>query len=351
MLAMTRPLLEAEVRRRALALPRVRCLDDHDILGLLAAADGARITGVRVRPRGAGGQEVALAADLVVDATGRGSATPGWLAALGYAPPAEERVTVHVGYATRTFRRSEPSTLPWKAMYILGEAAQERRIGAIFPVEGDRWIVVLAGMLRDYPPADLPGFLEFAHALPVGDLHRAVSTMEPLDDGATYRFPANVRHRYERMPRRPAGLVALGDALCSFNPIYGQGMTTAALVALELGACLRDGGLVDLPARFFRRAAAVIDVPWAMSTLEDFRCPEVEGARPPGFPLIAGFLGKVHRATCRDERVALHFLRAMHMVESPATLLRPDILARVLLRGGPQAAAPALVPGEPLPSV
>ncbi|MBK9755987.1 MAG: hypothetical protein IPO88_21285 [Nannocystis sp.] len=350
MLAMTRPFFEAEVRRRVLALPQVRCLDDHDILGLLASADRTRVTGVQLRPRHADGVERSLSADLVVDATGRGSATPKWLEALGYAPPAEELVTVHVGYATRTFRRALPSTLPWKALYILGAGANERRVGAMFPIEGDRWIVVLAGMLRDYPPAELPAFLEFARGLPVDDLHRALVGMQPLDDGATYRFPANLRHRYERMPRRPEGLVALGDALCSFNPIYGQGMTTAALVALELGACLGERGLADLPARFFRRAARVIDVPWAMSTLEDFRCPEVTGARPPGFAMIAGLLGRIHRASCRDQDVALHFLRAMHMVGSPATLLRPDILARALLRGGAHTPAPALAVHDPVPA-
>lgn len=348
MIAMTRPYLEAEVRRRVLALPQVRCLDAHDVLGLLTTPDHARITGVRIRARSDGAAEQTLHAELVVDATGRGSATPRWLEALGYPLPAEEAVTVHVGYATRTFRRDPAAPTPWKALYVIGDAPQ-RRIGALFPIEGDRWIAILAGQLRDYPPADLPGFLEFAGSLPVDDLRRNLASLEPLDDGATYRFPSNLRRRYERMSRHPEGLVALGDALCSFNPIYGQGMTTAALVAAELGACLRrHSDVAGLPARFYRRAARVIDAPWQMTTFEDFRNPEVVGERPPAYPLIAGALARVHRATSRDREVALHFLRAMHMIEKPTALLRPDRLARVLLRGGAIAAAsPDPAPATP----
>jgi 2-polyprenyl-6-methoxyphenol hydroxylase-like FAD-dependent oxidoreductase len=341
MIAMSRPFFEAEVRRRVLALPQVRCLDQHDVLGLRATPDGARITGVRVRSRVDGTSEQSLFGDLVVDATGRGSATPRWIEALGYPLPEEESVAVHVGYTTRTFRRDPSVAMPWKALYVIGDAPR-RRIGAIFPIEGDRWIAILAGQLRDYPPTELPGFLEFAGSLPVDDLQRALASFEPLDDGVAYRFPSNLRRRYERMTRRPEGLVAVGDALCSFNPIYGQGMTTAALVAQELGACLRERReLAGLPGRFYRRAARVIDAPWQMTTLEDFRNPGVTGERPPAYPLIAGALARVHRATSRDREVALHFLRAMHMTEPPTMLLRPDCLARVLLRGGAiESAAP-----------
>lgn len=335
MFAMTRPYLEAEVRRRVIALPRVRCLDAHELLGLVVADDGARIAGVRVQPRDGAGAPQELVADLVVDACSRGSPVSRWLSALGYAPPPSESLDVHVGYATRIFRRVEPSPLPWRAMYVIGDAPT-RRIGAIFPIEGQRWIAVMAGMLRDYPSAELPAFLEFARGLPVPDVHRALSSFEPLDDGCTYRFASYVRHRYERAGRLPEGLVAVGDALCSFNPIYGQGMTTAALAALTLGECLaeRRGTLEGLVRRYYRRVARVIDVPWQMTTLEDLRSPEIEAERPPLYPLIAGALARVHRATSRDEQVALHFLRAMHMVESPAALLRPDVFARAMIRGG-----------------
>lgn len=351
MLAMSRPYLEAEVRRRVLASPRVRLLDDHDALGLLAADGGARVVGLRVRAR-QGGEPVELRGELVVDCGGRGSPTPKWLEELGYSRPEDDAVVVHVGYATRIFRRAVPSPFPWKALYVIGKPPESHRIGALFPIEGDRWIAVVAGMLRDYPTADLPGFLEFARGLPVDDLHRVLSTLEPLDDGAVHRLPSNLRRRYEKLARFPDGLVVLGDALCSFNPVYGQGMTTAALAAISLGECLseprfaRGRDLAGLPARFFRRVARVIDVPWLMSTLEDFRSAEVEGARPPAYPLIAGFLAHVHRAAARDHDIALHFLRAMHMLESPAVFLRPDLLVRAMLRGSAPTLARAPSPAS-----
>lgn len=346
MITMTRCFLEAEVRRRVLALPQVRCLDSHDVLGLLAAPDGTRITGARIRPRIDGATEQNLYADLVVDATGRGSVTPKWLAALGYPLPTEDVVTMHVGYATRTFRRDPNAPLSFKALYVLG-GAPRRRGGVLLAVEGDRWICTLFGQLRDYPPTDLPGFCEFAGSLPVDDLQRALASLEPQGDGVVHRFPSSLRRRYERMSRHPEGLVALGDALCSFNPIYGQGMTTAALVALELGACLRRRqGLTGLPARFYRRAARVIDMPWQMATLEDFRCPEVTGKRPPAYPLIARALARVHRATHHDRELTLQFLRTIHMVAPPTALLRPDRLARALLHGGALAIPPELSADE-----
>jgi 2-polyprenyl-6-methoxyphenol hydroxylase-like FAD-dependent oxidoreductase len=350
MLAMTRPYLEVEVRRRVLALPNVSLLDDHDALGP-RVVDG-RIAGLQLRPR-AGGDVLELPSDLVVDCGGRGSSTPRWLAALGLPEPEEEAVVVHVGYATRLFRRVTPSQFPWKALYVIGTPPACLRVGALFPIEGDRWIGLVAGLMRDYPTADLPGFLEFARGLPVDDMHRALASLEPLDDGATHRLPSNLRRRYERLARFPDGLVVLGDALCSFNPIYGQGMTSAGLSALALGECLaeqraaRGRDLTGLPARFFRRVAKVIDVPWMMSTLEDFRIDGVEGSRPPAYPLIAGFLAHVHRAACRDRDLARHFLRAMHMLESPAVFLRPDLFARAMLRGGLPAAGPQPVPAAP----
>ncbi len=332
---MSRPFLEAEVRRRVLALPQVRYLDAHHVLGLRASKDAARVTGVRVQGRGEGDAEETRPADLVVDASGRGSATPRWLAALGFPRPEEDVITVHVGYATRTFRRTGPFARPWKALYVLGEPPHHARFGVLSPIEGGRWIASLSGMMRDYPSTELPQFLEFARSLPVGDLYRALLTLEPLDEGVSYRFVSNLRRRYERMARFPGGLVVLGDSLCSFNPIYGQGMTAAALAAQTLGECLKsDGDLDRLPGCFFARVAQVIDMPWQTTTLEDLRCPDVVGERPPGYALLAGLVARVHRATSSDERVALHFLRALQMIEPPTTLLRPDLLARALLRGG-----------------
>ena len=147
-----------------------------------------------------------------------------------------------------------------------------------------------------------------------------------------------------------ADLAAMAETCPYVHPEEG-GLTEAVARGLVgcARACARARGrdLAGLPARFFRRVAKVIDVPWMMSTLEDFRIDGVEGSRPPGYPLIAGFLAHVHRAACRDRDLARHFLRAMHMLESPAVFLRPDLFARAMLRGGLPAAGPQPVPAAP----
>ena len=331
---MTRPFLEAEVRRRVLAIPNVRVVDQHDALGI-ACSEG-RVTGLHVRARD-GGAEQTLPANLVVDASGRGSQTPKWIEALGFPKPPESTVKIHVGYATRLYRRAEQAQFPWKALYILGTPPASRRLGVIIPVEGGRWSALVAGLLGDHPPDDPAGFLEYAKGLPAPDLHRALLELEPLGEIAIHKFPSNLRRHYEKLERRPEGLVVVGDALCSFNPIYGQGMTAAGLDGLTLGTCLREhrraagNDLTGLAARFHTEVSGIVDVLWAMTTGEDFRYPEIEGERPPGYEMMKWYLGRVHEVAKRDSEVAGHFLRAMHMLASPTELLRPRMVLRMML--------------------
>jgi len=333
---LSRPLLESHVRRRVFALPNVRRRDRTEVTTLVASADRTRITGAVVKGRD-DGDEARLDADLVVDASGRGTRLPGWLSGLGYAPPEETQVKVRVGYASRVFRRVEPSPYPWKSMYLIGKPPDNRRIGALMPQEGGQWICVLVGMLGDYPPDDAAGFLEFARGLPVPDLHRVLEELEPVGDIPTHRFSANLRRHYERLERFPEGLVAVGDALASFNPIFGQGMTTACLDALALGACLVEqrglagpGDVTGLSRRYHVAAAKLTDAPWMMTTGEDFRYPEVEGQRPPLYPAMKWYLGQVHRAASVDTEIFGHFLRAMHMLDGPEKLLAPSTALKVL---------------------
>jgi 2-polyprenyl-6-methoxyphenol hydroxylase-like FAD-dependent oxidoreductase len=341
-ITVTRPFLEREVRRRLFALPGVRRLDQREVLGLLAGEDRRRVTGVTLRRRdGEGAAEAPeeLLGDLVVDACGRGSHTPKWLEALGYARPEETVVKVNVCYATRLYRRPEPTGLPYKGLYILGTPPASKRLGVLAPIEGGRWIALVAGLLGDHPDADPQAFLDFARSLPIDDLYRVLNDAEPLGDVALYKFPSHQRRHYERMDRFPESFVVLGDSHCSFNPIYGQGMTTAALGAVLLGACLgeqrreRGGSILGLSRRFQARVARETDVPWSMALSEDLRYPEIEAHRPFGYALMKWYLGRVHRAAGRDEEVALHFLRAMHMIEPPTRLLAPALVARVLAGG------------------
>ena len=338
--AVTRPLLEAHVRRRVLSLPNVGLRADRTARGLEAA--GSRVSGVRLTPRGGGGPAEALGADLVVDATGRGSRAGVFLAALGYAPAPEELVRVDLGYATRLYARA-PGDMGEDFLVNVAAQPPNRRLGVALAVEGERWMVTLAGMLGDHPPADPEGFLSFAQGLPAPDVAELVARCEPLGDAVLTRFPANRRRRYERLRRLPERFVVLGDALCSFNPVYGQGMSVAAREAAALGACLDARGLDDgLPRRFFRAVATVVDVPWAMATGNDLRFTDVEGRRGPRVRAVNRYLPRLHRAAARDPAVAVAFHRVANLVDPPSALLRPAVARRVLRPRRPVPWRPAI---------
>jgi 2-polyprenyl-6-methoxyphenol hydroxylase-like FAD-dependent oxidoreductase len=327
----SRPLLEWGVRRRVLALKNVRTLDGCAVTELAADASRSRITGVRYQR---GGEVSEAPADLVVDAGGRGSRTPQWLEALGYPKVEESEVRIDVGYATRRYRLKGPAP-DWKLLAIIPRPP-DKRLGAVMELEGGQYLVTLAGWLKDYPPADEAGFLEYAKSLERPEVHEVLQRAEPLGEVATHRLPSNLRRHFERMPRFPGGLAVLGDAHCSFNPVYGQGMTTAALNVEALEACLleeRRRGSMD-KARLGRRirdqVAATIAGPWLMATTEDFRYPEVEGKRPVGIGLISWYGANVAALSASDPVVFREFCNAMHMTKPSTALFAPGMVARVL---------------------
>ena len=327
-LSASRPLLEGYVRARVRALPNLRFLDSHDIVGLAATPDGRRVTGVRVLRGADGSAEELLGADLVVDATGRGSRTPIWLQALGYARPETEQVRVGLGYATRTYRLP-PVALDGDLAVLDAPTPEHPRGGALLLLEGDRWMVTLAGMLGDHPPTDPDGFLAFARSLRFPDIYQTIRDAEPLDDPVGFRFPASVRHRYERLGRFPDGLVVMGDAVCSFNPIYGQGMSVAALEALTLRRHL-ERGAEPQSRRFFGDLARVVDVPWDIAVGGDLAVPGVQGRRTLKVRLVNAYIARLHGAAEHDASLASVFVRVAGLVAPPQSLLRPNVAVRVL---------------------
>ena len=331
-LCASRPVLEGHIRARVRALPNVRFLDRRDIVGLATTPDGRRVVGVRVLRRADGSAEEVLGADLVVDATGRGSRTPVWLDALGYARPAIQEVRIGLGYATRTYRLRRDA-LGGDLALLIAATPERPRTGAMQAIEGDRWMVTLAGVLGDHPPTDPDGFLDFARSLQFPDVYESVRDAEPLDDPVPFRFPASVRHRYERLSRFPDGLLVVGDAVCSFNPIYGQGMSVAALEALALRRHLErttDPAHRFFRDLFFRDLARVVDAPWDMAVGGDLVFPDVEGRRTVKNRMINNYLTRLHAAAEHDAELSSAFVRVIGMVAEPASLLHPRVAGRIL---------------------
>ncbi len=329
-ITVSRPCLEAAIRQRVKTLPNVTFLEGADGASPIFEAATSRVTGLVVRRQDRDVQET-HEADLIIDASGRGSHSPRWLEQWGFGSPEEISVKVHVGYATRTFERRPGEFFNSIGGMISGTPPASTRYGAVLAAEGHRWVVTLVGSVRDYPPTNEKEWVAFAASLPVPAIHELVTSARPLTEIASYRFPANQRRLYERMKRFPGGYLVIGDALCSFNPIYGQGMSVAATEARALDECL-VAGRDHLSRRFYARARKIVDIPWAIATGEDFRFPQVEGQRPLGSGLINRYLERVHAVASHDRVVCRRFFDVLNLLAPPHSLMSPRLVGRVLVR-------------------
>jgi 2-polyprenyl-6-methoxyphenol hydroxylase-like FAD-dependent oxidoreductase len=328
--AVSRVLLEWTIRRRVAANPGVVFYDRSSVLDLVFSEDGRRVTGLVVSSVDRPGSPRRLEADLVVDASGRTSRTPEWLERRGFQPPEEERVRCDISYATRRFRR-RPGDAGTALAILQPATAAVPRSGVLIAQENDEWIAGVTGYHGVRPPTALPDFLAYARTLESPALATILERLEPLDDGCTYRFQASVRRRYERLIDLPDGLLVTGDALCSFDPAFGQGMSTAALEAVALRTCLSEGR-EDLGLRFFFRAAHHIDTPWQIVVGGMPPAPGTTVRKPLSERLVGAYLTALRSAAADDPKLARAFLRVAHMTASPRSLMTPGNVARVLGR-------------------
>jgi 2-polyprenyl-6-methoxyphenol hydroxylase-like FAD-dependent oxidoreductase len=327
----SRPFLEAHVRNQVQALAGVEVIERSQAVGLNFDADRQRVTGVQVQRRDIDGEET-IGADLVVDATGRGSRTPTWLTAHGYEPPRQERLTINLKYATRHVR-VRPGALR-DVKVVASGAEPSRPTGFVFfAQEDDRWILTAIGYDGHHPPTEPNAFLDFVGAIAPPDVFAAIRGAEPLDDIVAYRFAANLRQRYEKLRHFPVGLLVFGDAICSTNPSYALGMSVAALQAAALHNTLAGGG-ADLARRFFRAAAKPVNMAWQLAVGADLALPQVDGSRPLPVRVSNGYVSRVQRAAGRDPVVAEQFLRVAALQSPTTTLFRPAIALRTLRADG-----------------
>jgi 2-polyprenyl-6-methoxyphenol hydroxylase-like FAD-dependent oxidoreductase len=337
-MAVTRPWLEWHVRRRVENTANVTFIERCDVVGLAATPDGSRIIGARIQRRGDGGTEEVLPADLVVDATGRGSRTPLWLEALGYARVEEEVTKIGLGYASRLYRSlsSDPFSTDHS---IVAVASPGQPRGTVFTrTDHGRFELTLYGLLGDHPPLDNDGFNAFAKTLAmVPELYDSIVDADPVDDPVLFRVPTVSWRRYDRMTSLPDGFLVLGDAVCNPNPVFAQGMTLAATEALALRDRLGHG-IAPEPLEFQRHIATIIKPAWEITNGLNLAFPEVEGNRTMMVKLGMSYMQKLHLAATRDASLTEAFMRAACLIDPPEALMKPGLILRVL-RGSAAIAA------------
>lgn len=345
------PLLEWVLRQRLALEPRVQFVTECTVDGLLIS--GSTVSGVRAQRHrsGRGQRGIELSAALVVDASGRLSKAPEWLAQLGFPRPKETKIDAFWGYASRLYERPPEATARWRVLAIHPTPPESTRCGVILSIEGGLWHATLFGSNRDYPPDNDEGFLEFARGLAQPHVYEALRRARPVSGIYGYRYAENRLRHYHELPRYLEGFVVLGDAACLFNPIYGQGMSVALRGTMQLDLALAEqrarkkgNDLTGFSRRFQRRLVREYRVPWLVVTSEDRRYGTPTGGPAGGrlplhIRLLQSYLERVVRLAARDQRAYSAFVRVFHLVASPLSLLHPLIVWKVLLG--------VLFPGRP----
>jgi 2-polyprenyl-6-methoxyphenol hydroxylase-like FAD-dependent oxidoreductase len=324
-----RPILEEHVRNRVQAIPNVIFREGYDIVSLETTQDNGKVTGARVQRREQGTEPEVLSADLVVDITGRGSRMPAWLTELGYQAPAEDKIKVDLAYTTRHYRLKNGNPFTHDiAINQAGTPVSPRGVFCYLLPDGETVELSCTGVLGDHAPTDPEGFDEYVRSLPLPTHYEFIKDWEPVDDPIRFKFPASVWRHYEALTRFPEGLLVMGDAVCSFNPVYAQGMTVAGMEALTLSRHMDSADPLNALA-FFGEIASQIAGPWQFSAIADLGYPGVEGERTDQIKLVNQYVPAVLAAATMDPVVTDAFLKVAGLVADPMSLMAPDIAIRV----------------------
>lgn len=347
MLTSSRDLIDWVVRRRVAAEPRIELLTGTEAVGLLG---GAAVTGVRVRARERDGWSAPydLPADFVVDATGRTSRAPEWLAALGHPAPKEAVVDARAAYSTCVFDPPPGHAADWNCL-LLQAAPDNPRQGILNPIEHGRWMVSLAALGGERPPTDHAGFLDYCRRLRSPELYEVLRDATPVGPVHASGRTENRRRYYEKLSRWPDRFLPVGDGVCALNPSYGQGMSLAAPQAVAIDAALRKAGTLDGVASGLRKAVrAVVEPAWQLATTADLAYPWAAAERDLKSKVAISYLYRVLAVSPTSRAASQALLDTNQMVATPNAVFRPAVVAAVLRgpRPAPQAGPPPL-PGHP----
>ena len=333
-LAASRPLLEFVLRARVERLPTVRLQSPCRVRSIQLAADGSSATGVCVED--AEGQALVLPADLIIDASGRGSLMMDMLHAAGRTAPPETTIGVDIGYASATYEIPPNADRSWKGVLTFPRAPQSSRGALMLPQEGGLWLLSLCGRGNDKPPGDEQGFLDFARHLRTSTIFDAIRGARRVGEIHRFVFPHSRRRHFDRVTDFPRGVLPIGDAVCTFNPIYGQGMSVAAQESLLLERLLASGRsgsatLAGLPQAYFAALGPILETPWAMAAVPDFIFPQTTGERPPDFARLLRLGFAMQRLAARRPDVHKLVIEVQHLLKPRSAYRTPLLMARLLL--------------------
>jgi len=331
--AMSRPLVERTVRRQVEGCMSIELRQQCRVEALVTSADGGSVTGVRCAD--AAKRTETLNADLVVDASGRGALTLDTLRALGRPMPEQTTIGVDLMYASAIFAIPGDAPTDWKGVFTFPGFGRASRGSLMLPLEGRRWICTVGGRHGDNPPGDESGFMAYTKGLRTPTVYNAIQHAERLGDIARFGFPESVCRHFERLSEFPRGLLPIGDAICRFNPIHGQGMSVAAQEARELGRLLdrlsaASDPLAGLAPAFFPEAAALIHTPWAAAAIPDFVHPDTRGERPANFEQTVKFGMGLSKLAARDPAVHKLTAEVQNLVKPRSVYQDPALVQRVM---------------------
>ncbi|MFK0570388.1 FAD-dependent monooxygenase [Endozoicomonas sp.] len=326
---------EWQVRQTVISVSNIQLQTGSRVLGLVVSEDGRRIKGVHYQATLNKDATQMLEADLIIDAAGRGTHTPKWLSEASIASVTEDEVRAQISYTTRKFQIPESLTdsLDWKVLAIYPEPPNVKRGGMIYPLGNGEWMTTLVGFNGEVATLEMAGFMDYAQSLPQPDLYEVLKQGTPIGEPLNYRIPGSLWRRYDRIKQWPGNFLVVGDAVCSFNPIYGQGVTMALKDLQKLKVLLEQQETDFTPATMARLQKQIGQgkiIPWLMAASPDFMYPGTRGKKPVGISMMNSYIKTIMKLAGKDQDIHQRFIETFTFLKSPMVLMTPGIISKVI---------------------